>query len=209
MNYAQDYRLLFYGVVLISSVIGLLVGASTNPIAHIVLPLIFSLITAGGIVFVVVSKDNQQDKDTPSERATRARLTGLQLVAFSIGFLPSLWLGGYVQHHVKEVFRSGYESAFEGKNSLSIEDLSTPENLRILIKFDETLERAGVGKEKRVKILRTVSNNTLQDPSIGVVTPFKGLEGIAPDPTRGLEDSYPVPELIIENKGVPTDKVEL
>jgi hypothetical protein len=86
-------KLYIAGMGLIGVVIGLLTGASSSPVVAVILPLLFTLMTAGGN-FYVVWGERQREADAPSrDRSARAKFLGGQLTVFAVGFLVGVWSG--------------------------------------------------------------------------------------------------------------------
>ncbi len=86
-NALLSLALVFFGLM-----IGTLTGISQSPVVAVLLPLVFSLATAGGAVYIARAPQKSDALLGPTMPA-RARLLAVQLLAFSAGFLPGLWLG--------------------------------------------------------------------------------------------------------------------
>ena len=166
--YKKHYLHLFVGIALVAFVIGSISGLSSDPIVKILLPLIFSLFTAGGAVYVVIANEKHEKKDTPSERANRAKLLGLQLISFSIGFGPGLYCGLYAQIHANEIFFLKYDSVFSNDNfnhELSNDKLDIFSKIKSidsivnLMEIDYMMEKAGIEKHNRNKLIENIVNN--------------------------------------------------
>lgn len=67
----------------------MLTGLSSTPIITIVVPLIFSIFTAGGAIYVI---KNEKDKK-PHSLGFKSTFLGLQLLSFTVGFSLGVWTG--------------------------------------------------------------------------------------------------------------------
>lgn len=148
----KNFSLFFLGVFLIAGVIGLLTGLTASPVVSVLIPLIFSLLTAGGAVYVERGMQPSGTKAPPGDRRKRASVLGLQLVAFSLGFLVGLWPGSAAKLHPEKVW------FFEGKVTPAYGEFHF-EDLRVLtavIALDEKMKSSGLALESRRTIIEAV-----------------------------------------------------
>ncbi|MFO0699748.1 MAG: hypothetical protein U0236_11000 [Nitrospira sp.] len=86
--------IVFYaGVGAVAVIIGLLTGLSSSPVVGILMPLVFSVLTAGGTVYAHLVKMSEANKTSLLSSTVSPQTLGKQLLCFSIGFLLGLWLG--------------------------------------------------------------------------------------------------------------------
>ncbi len=149
----KSLTVLAVGIFLLGSLIGALAGLSASPVVAPLLPLLFTLLTAGGGVWV--ARAGTKSSASPERERQRHILTlGIALVAFVSGFIPGLWTGIAAKLHPDKVwFLEDRRQPAYGE--ISFED---PRLLAAAISLDTRMEAAGLGLEKRRQILGQVFN---------------------------------------------------
>lgn len=143
--------LLGAALIVFGLIVGLLTGISQSPVVAVLLPLIFSLATAGGAVYIARAPQKSDALLGPT-MAARASLLAGQLLAFSLGFLPGLWLGVDAKLSPGAYWGAAARPVFEP--SFSEFSFKEIELLRAARAVDIDLFRAKVGKAERRRILK-------------------------------------------------------
>lgn len=151
---ASQYAALYFGIFLLALVIGLVTGMTVTPVVGVVVPLLFSLLTAGGAVFVIAGKEEPGGKAGPTERSARAGLLGKQLIAFAFGFALGLWLGVAGKYHASAVWlrEEGPKPVFQDL-SAKYTDLGL---LAAVMELDGKMAVSGVSADSRKAVLEAV-----------------------------------------------------
>lgn len=147
----------FLGITFIAFVIGLLTGISNSPVVSTVAPLIFSLLTAGGIVYVGLGESNRND--SLLDRVRRFKFLGLQLIFFSIGFILGGYIGVWCKFNSDKVWPSEnkkYEVAFKG---IEIKDFRVA---YILADLDYKYFKLGLPFDERQELLTSLNNSSIE-----------------------------------------------
>ena len=147
----KSYALFFLGVFSIASIIGLLTGLSASPVVSVLIPLIFGLITAGGAIYIARGAETA-GTTTPSDRQERALVLGVQLIAFSLGFILGLWPGSAAKLHPEKVWllEARVKPAY---GDLKFEDLRV---LAAVIELDQKMKASGLEREGRQAIIKSI-----------------------------------------------------
>ena len=133
---------------------GFLSGISATPIVSVVIPLIFTLATAGGGFYIIWGRHEGDESVSKRDRHVRARFLGIQMAAFAPCFIIGLWGGVYVKFNSDRIWSQHSESPVYPRFSTS-----DPSLLLYLRSVDATLLRDGVSVADRIKILQALYDN--------------------------------------------------
>lgn len=149
----KPLAVLSVGIFLLGSLIGALAGLSSSPIVAPLLPLLFTLLTAGGGLWVAIS-GTKSTAPAERERLRQMSTLGISLVAFVVGFIPGLWVGIAAKLHPDKVWFL-QDTRRPAYGDLSFDD---PRLLAATINLDRRMESEGLGQAKRRQILSQVLN---------------------------------------------------
>ena len=145
-------RLLAVGLASIAVTIGILVGLSATPVVGSMIPLLFTLVTAGGVAAAVV----RTSQGLPRMQSLAG--CGLGLAVFSFAFLAGLYLGVAAKLHWRSFWLASdrYEPAYQ---TLAYTDLRL---LAAAIKLDKDMVASGLEYDNRALIFSSVRDAMAQ-----------------------------------------------
>lgn len=158
----------FYcGTFAMALVIGLLSGVSASPVVAVIIPLLFSAVTAGGAVYAFNANENVA--------ASRKTFLGINTLLFSVGFLLGLWLGVAAKFNPSSVWPGIGKPTFI-YSELQHADVTT---LVALIELERRMIDTGTNASVRKEILEEIVES---------INKRKGEDGtLDPDDRRMLE----------------------
>lgn len=135
------------GIGLPALTIGITTGLSASPVVGILIPLLFSLITAGGGVFVLRNLDKFRDG--------AASLPGALLIVFSLCFLAGLWLGSAAKLHPEKIWvlPGPPRPAYAGLEPVDFQVTAA------MMALDRRMAASGLGFEDRVRLLNQLQKS--------------------------------------------------
>jgi len=139
----KKYRLFFTGLGMTALVIGMLTGLSYSPVVATVVPLLFTLVTAGG---VFLRRKEERDGADSSLPVFTPKGHGLALIVFSMGFAIGIYAGVGAKLHWKKLWFGGAEPAFA---EVEITDFRI---LAAAVEAEQRLVDAGVETAQRKAI---------------------------------------------------------
>jgi hypothetical protein len=154
---------LFLGVLLLGLLAGTLAGISASPVVGPLLPLLFALLSTGG-GFWYLKSSTGSGWDRTSQR--KALLLGLQLIVFVLGFAPGLWLGAAAKLHSDRIWHVD-SARHPSYGSLKFTDVRL---LEVVIRLDAQMERGGLAREQRQRILEQLVTTIAKRASAEVLS---------------------------------------
>ena len=142
------FMVLFLGIFLFAMLIGGLTGISSSPVLTTVIPLIFSIFTAGGAIYSI--KLNL-DKTLAASTIT---FVGSQLIIFSVGFSLGVW-GGVSLKLAPEDFWNVSASRSPAYADLNFTDFRL---LSAALELDKRMVKSGLNEIDRKKIFDEIEN---------------------------------------------------
>lgn len=132
----------FYcGTFTMALVIGLLTGVSASPVVTVIIPLLFSAVTAGGAVYTFNSNENIS--------ASRKLFLGVNGLLFSSGFIIGLWFGVAAKLNPTSVWPVIEKPAFIYSEIKQVDATM----LIALIEIERRMIGVGTSTEKRREVL--------------------------------------------------------
>jgi len=146
------------GIFLLALSIGLVTGISASSVTSVLVPLLFSLVTAGGIIYVAFGKTKQYEGD-PSTSSyiqveDRSGLIGSHLIIFSFGFLIGLYCGVWSKYHSEALWGGSKElsSTFQNYEYKDVAHLYT------FMLLDKEMSKLNISEEDRASIFNGLNS---------------------------------------------------
>lgn len=161
---------LYCGIFAMALIIGLLTGVSASPVVAVIIPLLFSAVTAGGAVYAFNASDNVA--------ASRKKFLGINALLFSGAFVAGLWLGVAAKFNPKTIW-PGIKEPLYVYSELGTTDATL---LVALIEIERRMIGVGTGAQRRKEILtRIVESINKRRSKDGTLDPYdrRMLEKVA------------------------------
>lgn len=148
-SFIASFLVLYLGILAFAGIIGFLTGVSSSPIVATVVPIIFTVLTAGGTIYSVLGKDDAPNQKSGHERA---RFLGFQLLTFALGFFLGLWSGVAVKFNPDAIwlFRQKSTPAYSSMGYTDVRFLATA------IELDRRMIKSGLNIDDRSKIFEQI-----------------------------------------------------
>ena len=176
-----EVALYVIGIFFMGILTGALSGASVSPVVCVLLPLLFTMLAAGGNFVVIWGNRNEDNRINKLARNQRANFLGLQFLSFSIGFLAGLWIGVYAKYNAETVWRTDYRPAY---SALPAHD---PDTLKLLRDIDAILTIDRVRYDDRQRILESLHAKLVSAEVLSAMPAPSGMPTTAsPTPTPAI-----------------------
>lgn len=179
----------YFGAFLLALTLGILTGISASPVVAVIIPLVFSILTAGGAIYVIRGGAAETPSNSIDQRM-RAGFLGKQLTVFALGFIVGLWTGVAGKFHAPSIwFIKTTESP-----SYSVMKINNMLLLSAAIDLDNRMTQAGVTYGDRLELFKEIA---------------KGIDSRSQNGDLAKSDLEAAKAIIAKDSDVPKEPTKL